>query len=127
MSRQPEVDEAGRRLCSSQECDNPATHWYIWTNEPTMQCANCVQAMMGVAQVMGHLAPVATVRPMIFAEMYPQIALQAQREEALDRLDDLTSVYRADNSEKNWDNIVQSSKYLAGLVPDWVVRTPATS
>lgn len=122
MSKQTEVTEAGFRICSSQECENEATHWYVWTNEPVMQCASCVQTMMNVASAMGHLAPVATVRLMTIAEMQPQLGLVAQREQALPTLRAFVKAYEDNASDENWNAIVQAGKRMAALQPDWIVR-----
>lgn len=125
MGKQVEINEAGFRFCSSQDCDNMATHWYVWTNEPVMQCMGCVQRMTGIANVMGHLAPVATVRPMTIAEMQPQIDLEMKRSESLSELGTLMQVYEADSSDANWNAIVQAGKRMVTLQPDWTVRESA--
>lgn len=120
--KQIEVNEAGFRLCSSEGCNNLATHWYVWTNEPVMQCAGCVQRMAGIGQAMGHLAPVASVRLMTAVEMQPSIMLESQRVQLLSKIDTLIQAYKEESSEYNWNEIAELVKLVSVLKPNWIVR-----
>jgi hypothetical protein len=56
------------RKCDSKECENPATHWLVWTG-PQFYCQDCAEKMLGVADAMGFPTPASTVRPLNTTEM----------------------------------------------------------
>lgn len=58
----------GIRLCNQEGCEHPAMIWLVWT-KPQVYCADHAQRVLAVAEVMGHLTPAATVRPIRPEEM----------------------------------------------------------
>ena len=56
------------RKCDSKECENPATHWLVWT-EPTFFCQNCAEKMLAVGRAIGVDTAEHTLRRLTNQEM----------------------------------------------------------
>lgn len=56
------------RKCDSTTCENPATHWLVWT-KPQFYCAACARKMVAVGQAIGVETPATTVRPLMPEEI----------------------------------------------------------
>lgn len=57
------------RICDSSTCENPATHWLVWT-KPQFYCEDCAQRMLNVGSAIGHESPATTIRPLTDVEMF---------------------------------------------------------
>lgn len=66
------LGEDGERLCESNDCDMPATHSIVWTEDRQYHCLIHINQILNIGAAMGFNTPAHTVRPMTFEEMLPE-------------------------------------------------------
>lgn len=68
---EPRYGEDGVRLCDQKECEFPATHTMVWTENWQCYCLIHANKMLGVGDVLGFPTPRLTIRLMTSDEMLP--------------------------------------------------------
>lgn len=57
------------RKCDSNQCENPATHWLVWT-KPQFMCEDCARKMITIGRAIGIETPQTTLRLLSPEEMF---------------------------------------------------------